>query len=259
MMSGSSSANNDNNAETTTEVDVDETTTEVDVGANFHQVQDRVTAAAAGTTVRLVAISKTKPLELLQQVYDNGGRCFGENHVQELVTKVPAMPLDCQWHFIGALQSNKANRLVQAMNGSIDRLTVETVSSTKLATKLNTAVNNSSETTADQRLSVFVQVNMSEESSKSGVSADGTTELCRHILEQCPRLELRGLMTIGAAGDVTCFTTLVDCQSKVLQDTGIESLELSMGMSGDFEEAIHAGATNVRVGSTIFGQRDYSK
>ena len=120
-------------------------------------------------------------------------------------------------------------------------------------------------TLADKRLKVFVQVNFSGEESKSGVEpGKESVDLCQHIVEACPALELRGHMNIGApAGDAGCFQTLVQCRDEVAFAFGESGtscpLELSMGMSGDFEQAIAAGATNVRVGSTIFGDRDYSQ
>ena len=232
----------------------------LDVSKNYNDVLERVRKASESSgaeNVRLVAVSKTKPVELLQAVYDGGCRCFGENYVQEMVDKVPKMAKDIEWHFIGALQSNKCNTLVKAMDGSVERLTVETVSSTKLANKLNNAFESD-----NQRLKVFVQVNTSGEDSKSGVEPGAETiELCKHIVENCPQLDLRGLMTIGAVGDESCFTRLAECKNEVEKEIPAfqNLLELSMGMSGDFETAIASGATNVRVGSTIFGERDYSK
>ena len=223
----------------------------IDIATNLADVQSQVDQAARGP-VRLVAVSKTKPIELLQQAYDAGCRVFGENYAQELVEKVPQLPSDVQWHFIGGLQSNKCNMLIGAMD-TVDRLVIETVDKIKLANKLNNAV------PEGQTLKIFVQVNTSGEDSKSGVEpGEPCVELCREIAESCPRLHLLGLMTIGAVGDASCFTTLVDCRTQVAEALGRDDLELSMGMSGDFVEAIAAGATNVRVGSTIFGARDYS-
>lgn len=236
----------------------------LEVRANFEAVRERVAqaAAAAGTSnVRLVAVSKTKPMELLEAAYAADCRCFGENYVQELVEKANLWKdrVDVQWHFIGALQSNKCGTLVN--NIAVSRLTIETVSSAKLANKLHAAVINGSSETDKTRLRVFVQVNTSGEDSKSGVEPDAAcVELCRHIVDACPGLELRGLMTIGAPNDAGCFTTLVECRDQVQAALGSAAppMELSMGMSGDYENAIVAGATNVRVGSTIFGHRDYS-
>jgi pyridoxal phosphate enzyme (YggS family) len=239
----------------------------IDIAGNLSDVQARITTACAAAgrdpaSVRLVAVSKTKPVPLLEQCVAAGITVLGENYVQELVEKVAVLSSTHDtivWHFIGALQSNKANMLVGAFKDStVDRLVVETVSSLKLAKKLNNAVPDSDVTL----LRIFVQVNTSGEDSKSGVEPGADcVELCRQIAADCPKLHLQGLMTIGAPGDESCFTTLAACRDAVadaLEGRDRDSLELSMGMSGDFEQAIMAGATNIRVGSTIFGARDYS-
>jgi hypothetical protein len=270
------------------------------VASNYRLVQKRVAAAAAATNnhVRLVAVSKTKPLSAMKVAYDAGCRVFGENYVQEMIGKMEQWKKDdddennnnnndkdspssqVQWHYIGSLQSNKCNALVKAIvaYSDIRQCTIETVSSIKLADKLNHAVQQQQQQQEPARLKVFVQVNTSGEDTKSGVTEiEQVIELCRHIVQACPYLELRGLMTIGAAGDERDFRTLVQCRDQVAQafdafvaaateepDTNATtitapSLEMSMGMSGDFEVAIQAGSTNVRVGSTIFGERDYSQ
>ena len=199
------------------------------------------------------------------EAYNAGQRYFGENYVQELCSKSPALPKDIKWHFIGPLQSNKAALLVKTVG--LEQLhCVETVATLKLAKKLNKAVldvkseKEISENT-DRKLNVYLQVNTSGEESKSGLKpGDDIITLARAIIEECDQLNIRGLMTIGAPGDMTCFDILVDCRRKLAKDIEVkeENLDLSMGMSGDFEEAIKRGATNVRVGSTIFGARDYS-
>lgn len=219
----------------------------VAVAEQYGIVKDRV--RELNPDVRLVAVSKTKPKELLQVVYDAGCRCFGENYAQELMEKAVAMPNDISWHFIGNLQSNKVKKLVE----NVEILTVETVDTTKLANRLNQVA-----TEHNKDVTVFVQVNTSLEDSKGGISSlDEVKEVCRHILDSCDKLKLQGLMTIGAVGDLSCFTKLKEYRDTVNEELGV-SLELSMGMSNDYEEAIAAGSTNVRVGSTIFGARDYS-
>jgi pyridoxal phosphate enzyme (YggS family) len=264
IMSSSNTDSNTNPDESTTASAV------VDVARNLRDVQDQIdqacrTHAIESTRIRLVAVSKTKPIELLQQAYDAGCRVFGENYAQELADKVPLLNQHdgnndtVSWHFIGGLQSNKCNMLLkpfleQAPNGpTVANLTIETVATVKLANKLNHAV------PEPQTLKIFVQVNTSGEDSKSGIEPAECVALCRHVAQECPRLQLQGLMTIGAVGDLSCFDILVDLRRKVAialeRDT--DDLELSMGMSGDFVQAIAAGATNVRVGSTIFGARNY--
>eukprot|EP00271_Cylindrocystis_brebissonii_P000152 TRINITY_DN10196_c0_g2_i1.p1 TRINITY_DN10196_c0_g2~~TRINITY_DN10196_c0_g2_i1.p1 ORF type:complete len:261 (+),score=52.35 TRINITY_DN10196_c0_g2_i1:922-1704(+) len=207
--------------------------------------------------VTLVAVSKTKPVELLREVYNAGHRHFGENYVQEVIDKAPQMPEDVRWHFIGHLQSNKAKALVSDVP---NLYMVETVDSQKIATYLDKAVGNQGRSP----LKVLVQVNTSGEESKFGVEPADCLPLVRHVRSECPHLEFAGLMTIGMADYTSTaanFSTLAKCREEVCAALGLEaeSLALSMGMSGDFEQAIEMGSTNVRVGTTIFGARDYTK
>ena len=199
----------------------------------------------------------TIPLLYLQ----NGQRYFGENYAQELMTKANEMPVDVSWHFIGPLQSNKAAPLVKAV-GLGKLACIETVSTIKLAEKLNRVVEAINEDVEEKKkLGIYIQVNTSGEDSKSGVSQGGElAELVKKISEECSWISIDGLMTIGAPGDDSCFDTLRLCRDEVASvlDRDPNGLELSMGMSGDFEVAIAKGATSVRVGSTIFGERDYS-
>ncbi|KAG2444301.1 hypothetical protein HXX76_001058 [Chlamydomonas incerta] len=207
--------------------------------------------------VRLVAVSKTKPVEALQEAYDAGQRVFGENYVQEMLDKAPALPGDVQWHFIGHLQSNKVKAVIE---GVPSLAMVETVDSAKLADKLNKVLEGVSGRTGP--LAVMVQVNTSGEESKYGVEPADCVALAKHIAQNCPKLRLAGLMTIGMpdySSRPENFTCLAACRDAVAAELGLapDSLELSMGMSGDFEQAIEMGSTNVRVGSTIFGAREY--
>lgn len=177
---------------------------------------------------------------------------------EELNGKYPGI----EWHFIGPLQSNKASPLVKHVGKNLK--CVETVSTLKLAQKLDRAVEDlikSQECDDTYRLSIFLQIDTSGEETKSGVDAQHAPSLAAEIVSKYPHLSLEGVMTIGAPGDFSCFDALVDCRKDVAEALSCppERLELSMGMSGDFEEAIRRGATNVRVGSTIFGERDYSK
>ncbi len=178
------------------------------------------------------------------------------------MAKSTEMPDDVAWHFIGPLQSNKAAPLVKTVG--LDKLAcIETISTIKLAAKLNRAVDTWNEASSGEakKLGIYIQVNTSGEESKSGVTPGAEVcDLVKQISEECPSLSIDGLMTIGAPGDDSCFDTLAECREEVAKVLGCEpeDLELSMGMSGDFEVAIAKGATSVRVGSTIFGARDYS-
>lgn len=215
-------------------------------------------AEASGRTsqqVRVVAVSKTKPVSLLREIYNAGHRNFGENYVQELMEKAPELPVDIQWHFIGHLQSNKAKGLVAAVP---NLFMVETVDSEKIASHLNKAVMSEGR----PPLRVMVQVNTSGEESKFGVEPAQCVELVRHVRSECKSLIFTGLMTIGMpdySSRPENFQLLARCRRDVCLEFGLQEgdVELSMGMSGDFEQAVSMGSTNVRVGSTIFGAREY--
>jgi PLP dependent protein len=266
------------------------------VAAALRAVRVRASAAASRANrdpakVRVVAVSKTKPVEALAEAYACGQRDFGENYVQELLEKAPALPPDVRWRFIGHLQGNKARALVVGVPGLV---AVETVDSAKLADRLDAAVaaargggagsgggatagagasaagasgagaEGAPSSSPSARLDVFVQVNTSGEESKHGVEpGEPCVSLARHVSARCPHLRLAGLMTIGQpdySSRPENFERLNACRGDVAAALGVEAqgLELSMGMSGDFEQAVEMGSTNVRVGSTIFGARDYS-
>lgn len=223
--------------------------------ANFHHVCQAIEAAGKGRKVQLVAVSKTKSPGCLQTLYHIGQRVFGENYVQELVCKAPQLPNDIQWHFIGHLQSNKVKELLEGVPGLS---VVETVDSEKLANKLQHGCANYR---GGATLDIYIQVNTSGEESKSGTSpGQETVELARAIQLSCPLLRIKGLMTIGMA-DYTSrpenFATLVQCRKEVAEVLSVdpEALELSMGMSGDYLNAIEMGSTVVRVGTSLFGKR----
>ncbi|KAK9151634.1 hypothetical protein Syun_009943 [Stephania yunnanensis] len=235
---------------------------EASVVTSLRTVLQRVQQAAEKSgrrsdQVRVVAVSKTKPVSLIRRVYDDGHRCFGENYVQEIFDKAPQLPDDIEWHFIGHLQSNKAKSLL----ASVPNLAmVETVDDEKIADRLNRIVGD----IGRKPLKVMVQVNTSGEESKFGVEPAACVELAKHVKLACPNLEFSGLMTIGMLDYTSTpenFRTLADCRTEVCKALDIteDQCELSMGMSGDFEQAIEMGSTNVRIGSTIFGAREYPK
>ncbi|GLS04586.1 YggS family pyridoxal phosphate enzyme [Chitiniphilus shinanonensis] len=209
-------------------------------------------AQAAGRpaeSVGLLAVGKTFPAEPIRELYGHGQRAFGENYVQELTTKAQQLADlgDLEWHFIGPLQSNKTRQVAQiaAWVHTLDRL--------RIAERL-----------AAQRpdtlppLNVCIQVNVSGEASKSGVTPEEAPALA-HAVAALPRLRLRGLMCIPEpTGDDerlrAQFATLATLQRR-LQDQGLALDTLSMGMSADLDLAIREGATIVRVGTALFGSR----
>eukprot|EP00842_Homolaphlyctis_polyrhiza_P006962 jgi/Hompol1/855/HPOL_004338-RA len=228
----------------------------LEIAANINEISAKVSAAVAsrGTSLqtRLVAVSKTKPASDILAAYELGHRHFGEN-IQELVEKAALLPRDINWHFIGSLQSNKCKALASVQN----LWAVETIDSAKKGVAMNKACEG-----RGSPLAVFLQVNTSGEESKSGVLASDALQAATDIVRTCPNLTLRGLMTIGAPHNVTDgrnpdFDLLVKCKNDIEASLGLTDLELSMGMSDDFETAIAYGSTNVRVGSSIFGARSY--
>lgn len=186
-------------------------------------------------------------------IYLHTNMYVGENYLQELVDKAEVLPKDIIWHFIGTLQSNKASKII---TGVPNLGVIETVDSLKLARKIHHAC----EVCKKESVNILIQVCTSDEDTKSGVNPSELSDLVSCILAECPRLVIKGVMTIGAPNDYTCFDSLVDCRCILANILHVspESLVLSMGMSGDFEQAIEKGATSVRVGSSIFGERDYS-
>ena len=214
---------------------------------------------------RVVAVSKTKPIALIIDAYRAGQRHFGENYVQELFSKSkhPDILGKCKnirWHFIGHLQKSNIPQLIQ-----VPKLWMcETIDKEKTAEALNSKLD-------DHELAplrVMVQVNTSGEESKHGCLPESCTDLVNFIIEECSNLEFTGLMTIGSVGhnvnecgDNPDFLRLIKCREEVCKDLGLEigSVELSMGMSHDYEHAIELGSSNVRLGSMIFGERDVKK
>uniref|UniRef100_A0A0K8TTC5 Pyridoxal phosphate homeostasis protein n=1 Tax=Tabanus bromius TaxID=304241 RepID=A0A0K8TTC5_TABBR len=211
----------------------------------------------------LVAVSKTKPVEMIVDAYSEGQRHFGENYVQELVEK-GSNPLilekcpDIKWHFIGHLQSNKINKVLKVPNLHM----VQTVDSEKLANGLDSAWSRL-EKSKDGPLEVLVQINTSGEDEKSGVEPEHASALYKHIKEDLPNLKVKGIMTIGkfghdySTGPNPDFIALMKCHEQICKEQNLNSneVDVSMGMSDDFDKAIEVGSTIVRVGSSIFGYR----
>ncbi|XP_015190805.1 PREDICTED: proline synthase co-transcribed bacterial homolog protein [Polistes dominula] len=211
---------------------------------------------------RLVAVSKIKPPELIVAAYEAGQRHFGENYVNELKDKAYDLSItekckDIRWHFIGHLQKNKVNKIISIPNLYI----IETVDSKSIANALNNAYSKICDD--NSKLKIMVQVNTSKEEAKNGCKVEELSELVEYILNTCNQLEFTGIMTIGAYGyDVSNgpnpdFLRLKKCKEDLCKDLCLDKkkVELSMGMSTDYEHAILLGSSNVRVGTAIFGER----
>jgi pyridoxal phosphate enzyme (YggS family) len=226
------------------------------ISANLQDVRRRITAACAAAgrdpaTVALVAASKTWPAGPVREAADAGQRVFGESYVQEAIPKLAALAdLDLEWHFIGPLQSNKTRLVAESFAW------VHSVERFKIADRLA-----AQRPAGLQPLNVCVQVNVSGEESKGGCAPAETPALCRAVAA-LPNLRLRGLMTIPEPTDDTALTrrrfALLREIFAALNAGGLPLDTLSMGMSHDLEAAIMEGATFVRVGTAIFGERRYS-
>ncbi|WP_275723615.1 YggS family pyridoxal phosphate-dependent enzyme [Vibrio furnissii] len=208
------------------------------------------------SSVQLLAVSKTKPVEAILEAAEAGQRAFGENYVQEGCDKVQFFAehhpeLNLEWHFIGPLQSNKTRLIAEHFDW------MHTIDRAKIAQRLS-----------EQRpghlppLQVLIQVNTSGEASKSGVSENDLFTLAE-LISGLPNLTLRGLMSIPEnvpdyASQLAAFRQLAALKDQLAEKyDGIDTL--SMGMSGDMAAAIEAGSTIVRIGTAIFGQRDYPR
>lgn len=200
--------------------------------------------------ITLIAVSKTYPIEALQAVYQEGGRNFGENRIQEALQKIPHLPSDCQWHLIGTLQSNKISKAIRSFQ------LIHSVDHPSLAQKISQASQAQGMTT-----SILLQVNVSEEKTKHGLSGK-EWEKSLDALNQLSYIRIEGLMTMAPytqdqAVIRSCFQQLYQLREKWRnQMKEAQSFHhLSMGMSNDFLIAIEEGATLLRIGSAIFGAR----
>ncbi|KAH8812081.1 YggS family pyridoxal phosphate enzyme [Xylogone sp. PMI_703] len=233
--------------------------------ANVQAVSKQVAKVAGGRNVRLVAVSKLKPASDILALYQSplGITHFGENYAQELVEKASLLPDGINWHFIGGLQTNKCKPLASTIPNLFCVSSVDTLKKAQ-ALDAGRAIIRAKQPWLPP-LNIHVQVNTSGEESKSGITpGDETTRLCREIVSTCPNLRLAGLMTIGDIGRSQAtgqglgnedFQTLKKEKNRLVEELGVEGLELSMGMSADFMGAIVAGSDEVRVGSNIFGTR----
>ena len=211
-------------------------------------------AGRSRSEVTLIAVSKTKPVSMLQEVYDCGIRYFGENKVQEMCDKMPQMPSDIKWQMIGHLQRNKVKYIV----GKTDL--IHSVDTYRLAEEISVQA---------KKLNIvqpiLVEVNIAGEESKFGTSAEDAIQLVEEIAK-LENLRIEGLMTIApyvteAEENRPYFQKIrqlsVDIANKNIDNVSMKIL--SMGMTGDYQVAIEEGATMVRVGTGIFGERNYNK
>ena len=225
---------------------------------NLQEVEARICAACerAGRNreeVTLIAVSKTKPVELLMEAYNQNIRCFGENKVQELTSKCEVLPADIKWHMIGHLQRNKVKYIVNQVE------LIHSVDSVRLAETIEKEA-----AKIDRIIPVLIEVNVAEEDSKFGLKVSEVMDMIEQI-SRFPHVKICGLMTIAPyvenpEENRNVFASLqklsVDIAEKNIDNVSVDIL--SMGMTNDYEVAIEEGATMVRVGTGIFGERDYA-
>lgn len=225
---------------------------------NLQNVKERIRAAAQRSNrnpedITLIAVSKTKPVEMLKEVYDEGIREFGENKVQEINQKYEVLPKDIHWHMIGHLQRNKVKSVIS------QACLIHSVDSYRLAEQISKEAQKTGIT-----VHVLLEINIACEETKFGFKADEAEEMLVKIAK-LPNIFVKGLMTSAPITDNPednrqYFRALkqlcVDLKAKNIDNTDMEFL--SMGMTGDFEVAVEEGATHVRVGTAIFGERLYT-
>lgn len=225
------------------------------ITTNLATVRAQIAAACASAgrpaeSVQLLAVSKTHPADVVRVAHAAGQRAFGENRVQELLAKADSLTAlrDLQWHLIGSLQTNKVRDLLRvpglALVHSLDR--------ERLADELQREL-----VRVGRSLDVLLQVHATGEASKHGCLPEAVPALLEHVRTHCPRLVVQGLMAMGPLdGDpAPVFVAVATLRDRLRASSGLPLPVLSLGMSGDFAQAIAAGSTLVRVGSAVFGAR----
>lgn len=204
---------------------------------------------------KLIVVSKTQPLEKIQEAYDAGHRVFGENKVQELVPKAEALPNDIQWHLIGHLQTNKVKYIVPFVH------LIHSVDSVKLLEEIHKQAKK-----IGRVIDCLLQVHIAEEETKFGFSRDEVMNLVNNaVLQQLDHISIIGLMGMATFTDDQHqvrkeFQSLKNLFDEVKHKPSprIDMRELSMGMSGDYKIAVEEGSTMIRIGTAIFGERNYN-
>lgn len=233
----------------------------MDIQHNLNLIHQKIETACKEdkrnqNTVKLLAVSKTKPISAILSAYQAGQTAFGENYVQEGVEKIQyfeSQGINLEWHFIGPLQSNKTRLVAEHFDW------MQTLDRAKIADRLN-----EQRPTHKAPLNVLIQINISDEESKSGIQPEEILTLAKHI-KNLPHLCLRGLMAIPAPTDKiseqeNAFRKMLALFEQLKQALPNQQIDtLSMGMTDDMPSAIKCGSTMVRIGTAIFGSRNYTQ
>lgn len=218
----------------------------------LHNITKCLTNNTKSKFAKLIAVSKTKSVEEIMRIYDQGHRDFGENYVNELLDKHEKLPQDINWYMIGHLQSNKCKNLIQVKNLKV----IETIDSLKLAETLNKEIKK-----IGRKLDIYLQVNISKESTKSGILPENLIETLEEVKNKCDSLIVKGLMSIGNSNIQSEFEEMYDLKQKICEkfSINIDEFILSFGTSEDYENAIINGSNEIRIGTLLFGERNYDK
>lgn len=223
----------------------------MDIRNNLQAIENEL----KGTSCKLIAVSKTKPISLLMEAYEAGCRRFGENKVQEMTEKAEQMPQDIQWHMIGHLQSNKVKYIAPFVH------LIHSVDSLKLLQEINKQAFKN-----NRIIDCLLQIHIAEEETKFGMDKEEVEALLSsEEFKALQNIRIKGLMGMATFTDnqeqvrkeFRSLKQLFDQLKSKYQSAGIDWQEISMGMSGDYKIAIEEGSTLIRVGSSIFGSRQY--
>jgi pyridoxal phosphate enzyme (YggS family) len=209
-------------------------------------IQTAMSKTTLTNKVKLLVVSKKRTVDDIMCIYNLGHRDFGENYVNELIEKSEKLPSDINWHMIGHLQTNKCKKILSLKNLKI----VESVDNLKLAQELNLVCSK-----LGRCIDIYIQINISNEDTKSGIKIENFYSLYEDIVNSCPYLNIAGIMSLGSIGSIEEFKIMYEIKSRVL-DKYNKEIMISIGTSDDFEEAINQGSNEVRLGSIIF-DNDY--
>lgn len=226
---------------------------------NYKEIKQKIAAACERSgrnpeEVTLIAVSKTKPAEMIQELYDHQVHDFGENKVQEMTGKYEILPKDIRWHLIGHLQRNKVKYIIDKA------VLIHSVDSFRLAETVNIEAKKK-----NMIANILIEVNVAQEETKFGIAVEDVLFLIQEISDKLTNVRVKGLMTIAPyvadpEENREIFRKLkklsIDINSKNINNVSCDIL--SMGMSNDYEVAVEEGATHVRVGTSIFGERNYN-
>lgn len=195
---------------------------------------------------KLLVVSKTRSVEQIMNLYNQGQRDFGENYLNEIIEKSQKLPLDINWYMIGHLQTNKVKKLLSVPN----LYAIESVDSLKLAKELNSQCDKINR----DNLNVYLQINISGEQTKSGINPDDVLKIYEDIIKECDRLKVIGIMSLGEIGNTKQFEQMFELKSKICEkfNGNMDEFVLSLGTSDDYDKAIEYGSNEVRIGGLLF-------